>query len=102
MYKVKKAFIYRAKLYPIGQELTVGEYDRMMRDKVAVRRGIPEMVAPAGRPQPIVQEEIKEPVVVEKKPATRGRPPAKKQVEQPVAKKPAAKKPAAAAKPKKE
>ena len=45
MYKVKKAFIYRARLYPIGMEIPESEYVRMMRDKVAIRRGIPELVA---------------------------------------------------------
>lgn len=49
MYKVIKPFIYRARLYPIGRELTEREYERMMRDKVAIKRGIPGMVAPQDR-----------------------------------------------------
>lgn len=49
MYKVTKAFIYRAKLYAVGQELTDNAYQRMLRDKVAAKRGVPDMVAPQGR-----------------------------------------------------
>ena len=106
MYKVTKAFIYRAKLYPIGRELTEREHDRMMRDKVAIRRGIPDKVALSATPAPvIVQEEIKMPeVVVEKKPAAKKAPakkaPAKKSAakKKAPAKKPAAKKKAPAKK----
>lgn len=52
MYKVTKAFIYRAKLYPVGRELTEREYERMMRDRVAAKRGVPDMVAPHGPKKP--------------------------------------------------
>lgn len=45
MYKVTKAFIYRAHLYPIGTAIPESDYVRMMRDKVAIRRGIPDMIA---------------------------------------------------------
>lgn len=65
MYKVVKPFIYRARLYPIGLELTEGEYERMMRDKVAIKRGVPEMVAPNDEPEPIVPDEPEEQVVPE-------------------------------------
>lgn len=95
MYKVTKAFIYRAKLYPIGRELTEREYDRMMRDRVAIKRGIPGMVAPPAKPLPVVPEEVKEPVVVEEKPVAK-KPAAKKApAKKPAAKKAPAKKPAA-------
>lgn len=46
MYEAKKAFIYRAKLYSVGQEITPVQYERILRDKVAIKRGIPSMVAP--------------------------------------------------------
>ena len=45
MYKVTKAFIYRARLYPAGMDIPESEYVRMVRDKVAIRRGIPELIA---------------------------------------------------------
>lgn len=50
MYKVTKAFIYRARLYPVGQEVTERQYERMIRDKIAIQRGIPEKVAPQSPP----------------------------------------------------
>ena len=50
MYKVTKAFIYRARLYPVGQEVTERQYERMIRDKIAIQRGIPEKVAPQSQP----------------------------------------------------
>lgn len=73
MYKVIKPFIYRARLYPVGRELTESEYARMMRDKVAIKRGVPEMVAS--------QDQLKkatEPVVVDKAPKQPAKPPARK------------------------
>jgi|LSQX01.2.fsa_nt_gb hypothetical protein len=74
MYKVTKAFIYRAKLYPIGRELTEREYSRMMHDKVAIKRGIPGMVAPQDR----TTKKATEPVVVDKAPKQPAKPPARK------------------------
>ncbi len=75
MYKVVKAFIYRARLYSVGQELTEHEYRRMMRDKVAIKRGIPVMVASQESPLPSVQEKAKKDIV-----------PAKETIEKPVVK----------------
>ncbi len=60
MYKVTKAFIYRAQLYPINTEIPESEYVRMMRDKVAIRRGIPDMI-------------VKEKDSTAKKPASKSR-----------------------------
>ena len=105
MYKVTKAFIYRAKLYPIGRELTAREYERMMQDRVAIRRGIPDKVALPAKPAPVVvQEKVEKPAAetpekkptAEKKPAATKKPAAKKPAatKKPAAKKPAAKKPA--------
>ncbi len=66
MYKVIKPFIYRARLYPVGRELSELEYLRMMRDKVAVKRGIPDMVAPHDPVVPPAPKKVEPPVVVEK------------------------------------
>ena len=74
MYKVIKPFIYRARLYPVGRELTESEYARMMRDKVAIKRGVPGMVAS----QDQLKKAAKEPVVVDKAPKQPAKPPARK------------------------
>lgn len=81
MYKVTAEFIYRAKLYPIGRELTEFEYNRMIRDKIAVKRGIPEKVAPTD--QKTVQSETKETVKAEKETEIKkaNKPTTKKKVE---------------------
>lgn len=63
MYKVTKTFIYRAKLYAVGQELSDKRCQRMMKDKVAARRGIPAMVAPQEPPEPVVEADPVPPVV---------------------------------------
>ena len=108
MYRVTKSFIYRARLYPIGHKLTERQYTRMMRDKVAIRRGIPEMVALHSPTVdlPVKEDKAKsapEEKVVAKKPAPKKKAAAKKPAPE---KKAAAKKPApkkkATAKPKKE
>lgn len=43
-YKVREAFIYKAKLFDVGLELSDAEYQRIARDKVAIKRGIPTML----------------------------------------------------------
>ena len=55
MYKVREAFIYKAKLFDVGLELSDAEYQRIARDKVAIKRGIPAML--------VSLEETKEEVV---------------------------------------
>lgn len=110
MYKVTKAFIYRAKLYPIGRKLTENEYERMTRDRVAVKRGIPEKVSPLASPvlevvpkkveTPAAETPAKKPAA--KKPTAPRKPAAKKPAapRKPAAKKAPAKKPAAKKAPK--
>ena len=81
MYEAKKAFIYRAKLYSVGQEITPMQYGRMMRDKGAMKRGIPEMVAPQVETKveqaelPVIDKAEEAPVVTKAKPKRKpGRP----------------------------
>ena len=63
MYKVKEAFIYKAKLYDIGLELTEREYQRIARDKVAIKRGIPAMLVSLEETKKETKKETKEEVV---------------------------------------
>ncbi|NLB54804.1 MAG: hypothetical protein GX811_03400 [Lentisphaerae bacterium] len=65
MYEVTKKFVYRARLYETGQRLTADEYWRMSRDKVAIRRGVLEMVAFVELPQPDTEDTTIDTVVVE-------------------------------------
>ncbi|MFA5448837.1 MAG: hypothetical protein WC292_00125 [Clostridia bacterium] len=80
MYVVTKKFIYRARLYEVGQELTADEFLRMSKDKVAIKRGVQEMVTFVELPLPAAEEaveleRVEEPVVeVTEKPKSEPKP----------------------------
>lgn len=63
MYKVREAFIYKAKLFDVGLELADAEYQRIARDKVAIKRGIPAMLVSIEETKEEAKEETKEEVV---------------------------------------
>ena len=58
MYKVREAFIYKAKLFDVGLELADAEYQRIARDKVAIKRGIPTMLVSLEETKKETKEEV--------------------------------------------